>query len=226
MVGSFSRRFLGGFVLGAAASSASCLAALQLYERREPQLGERCRLGHWGQWLSFPLIMVLFLSIITRLSLSVPGLQVIGADDVSVPSHLYKVILVRGKGSEQPLAVGAFVVPNSPIGFDRQLPEYQVQLEDLEKMSGLVFFPQLDRDKGLKPLCDVDSCRLIQLHEFKLYIAARRVGGARNLHKLERILAELKEEGITPDDYFLNLYEKKREEFSLQSGTGRDEKKG
>ncbi|NP_001090384.1 nuclease EXOG, mitochondrial [Xenopus laevis] len=152
--------------------------------------------------------------------------EVIGADEVAVPSHLYKVILVREKGSEQPLAIGAFVVPNSPIGFDHQLPEYKVQLEDLEKMSGLLFFPQLDRDKGLKPLCDVDSCRLIQLHEFKLYIAARRVGGARNLQKLERILSELKEEGITPDGYLLDLYEKKRKEFSLKSGTDRDERKG
>ncbi|OCT75467.1 hypothetical protein XELAEV_18030646mg [Xenopus laevis] len=294
MVASFSwrllsPRFLGGFVLGAAASSASCVAALQLYDKREPELApvapvQKDPLEEYGfpltgtearQYINHalaydpakrtpkwviehlsrtktvgsadrkhckfkpdPNIPKMFSATNedylgsgwTRGHMAPAGdnkfSTVIGADEVAVPSHLYKVILVREKGSEQPLAIGAFVVPNSPIGFDHQLPEYKVQLEDLEKMSGLLFFPQLDRDKGLKPLCDVDSCRLIQLHEFKLYIAARRVGGARNLQKLERILSELKEEGITPDGYLLDLYEKKRKEFSLKSGTDRDERKG
>uniref|UniRef100_A0A8D2P2M9 Exo/endonuclease G n=1 Tax=Zosterops lateralis melanops TaxID=1220523 RepID=A0A8D2P2M9_ZOSLA len=64
--------------------------------------------------------------------------QVIGKDDVAVPSHLYKVILARrSRTSSEPLVLGAFVVPNDPIGFSHQLTDFQVSVEDLEKMSGL-----------------------------------------------------------------------------------------
>nr|XP_007969932.2 nuclease EXOG, mitochondrial [Chlorocebus sabaeus] len=67
--------------------------------------------------------------------------QVIGEDNVAVPSHLYKVILARRSSvSTEPLALGAFVVPNEAIGFQPQLTEFQVSLQELEKVSGLVFF--------------------------------------------------------------------------------------
>ncbi|XP_075444024.1 nuclease EXOG, mitochondrial isoform X1 [Ascaphus truei] len=146
--------------------------------------------------------------------------QVIGKDDVAVPSHLYKVVLARrSKVSAEPLVIGAFAVPNVPISFDHQLPEYQVQLEDLEKMSGLVFFPQVDRTKGWKNICEVDTCRLIQLDEFKLYIAGRRVKSVRNLQKLEKIMSELKEAKIQPDEYLLNLYREKKKELSSDETT-------
>ncbi|XP_057178750.1 nuclease EXOG, mitochondrial-like isoform X2 [Triplophysa rosa] len=51
--------------------------------------------------------------------------QLIGEDNVAVPTHLYKVVLVQRDSSEDSRALGAFVVPNSPIGFDRHLTEFQ-----------------------------------------------------------------------------------------------------
>uniref|UniRef100_A0A8D2LHZ4 Nuclease EXOG, mitochondrial n=1 Tax=Varanus komodoensis TaxID=61221 RepID=A0A8D2LHZ4_VARKO len=82
--------------------------------------------------------------------------QVIGKDDVAVPSHLYKVILARqSEASTDPLALGAFVVPNIPIGFDHQLLEFQVNIEDLEKMAGLIFFPQVDKSKDVRNIFTV-----------------------------------------------------------------------
>ncbi|XP_053321998.1 nuclease EXOG, mitochondrial [Spea bombifrons] len=149
--------------------------------------------------------------------------QVIGKDDVAVPSHLYKVILARQQDSAEALAVGAFVVPNIPIGFDRQLPEYQVQLEELEKMSGLIFFPGAD---GFKDLCEEDGCRLIQLEEFKLYIAGRRMKNARNLQKVEKIMSELREADIKPDDYLTSLYEQKRKELSVETNDQQERRRG
>ncbi|KAM5158299.1 nuclease EXOG, mitochondrial [Mantella aurantiaca] len=140
--------------------------------------------------------------------------QVIGKDEVAVPTHLYKVILARKNRSAEVLAEGAFVVPNIPISFDHQLPEYQVQLEDLEKKSGLVFFPQVDKSKGVENLCEMDTCRLIQLHEFKLYIAARRMKNAQNLQKVEKIMGELDEAKIQPDKYLLDIYEQKKRDLS------------
>ncbi|CAI9588965.1 unnamed protein product [Staurois parvus] len=154
--------------------------------------------------------------------------QVIGKDDVAVPTHLFKVILARKNQSAETLAEGAFIVPNIPISFDHQLPEYQVEHEDLEKKSGLVFFfPQVDRSKGVKNLCEVDTCRLIQLDEFKLYIAARRMKNAQNLQKVEKILRELDEAKIQPDKYILELYEQKKKDFSCsEPSVLREERRG
>ncbi|NXT80431.1 EXOG Nuclease, partial [Zapornia atra] len=140
--------------------------------------------------------------------------QVIGKDDVAVPSHLYKVILARrSRTSTEPLVLGAFVVPNNPIGFSHQLIEFQVNIEDLEKMSGLVFFPQVDKNKGVKNIFEVDTCKLMGFMEFTLYITARKVQSARTLHRLEKAMSELKEAGIEPDEYLVKLHKKKEEEL-------------
>ncbi|KAM3929106.1 nuclease EXOG, mitochondrial [Leptodactylus fuscus] len=153
--------------------------------------------------------------------------QVIGKDDVAVPTHLYKVILARKKPSDETLAEGAFIVPNAPISFQHQLPEYQVPLETLEKMSGLVFFPQVDKSKDVKNICEVDTCKLIELEEFKLYIAGRSMKNARNLQKVEKIMSELNEANIKPDKYLLELYEQKKKELeSSGTVTAREERRG
>ncbi|XP_049622387.1 nuclease EXOG, mitochondrial [Suncus etruscus] len=143
--------------------------------------------------------------------------QVIGQDNVAVPSHLYKVILARRSPlSAEPLALGAFVVPNEAIGFQPQLSEFQVSLEDLEKLSGLVFFPRLDRTQDVKNLCSVDTCKLLDFQEFTLYLSTRKIGGARTVRKLETIRENLKNAGIEPDEYFLKRYEKKLEELKAK----------
>ncbi|KAI4886455.1 hypothetical protein NFI96_033912 [Prochilodus magdalenae] len=139
--------------------------------------------------------------------------QLIGKNDVSVPTHLYKVILARKDPSTELLALGAFVVPNAPIGFDHNLKEYQVSLTDLERMSGLTFFPKLDQTRSLRNLCTMDTCELMDFNRFTLYITGRKVGGARTLTKLEKVMVELKEAGITPDDYLVKLYQAKKQEL-------------
>uniref|UniRef100_A0A2I3M250 Nuclease EXOG, mitochondrial n=2 Tax=Papio anubis TaxID=9555 RepID=A0A2I3M250_PAPAN len=150
--------------------------------------------------------------------------QVIGEDNVAVPSHLYKVILARRSSvSTEPLALGAFVVPNEAIGFQPQLTEFQVSLQDLEKLSGLVFFPHLDRTRDIRNICSVDTCKLLDFQEFTLYLSTRKIEGARSVLRLEKIMENLKNAGIEPDDYFMSRYEKKLEELKAkeQSGTTR-----
>ncbi|XP_048366234.1 nuclease EXOG, mitochondrial [Sphaerodactylus townsendi] len=143
--------------------------------------------------------------------------QVIGKDDVAVPSHLYKVILARRSAAfPSPLGLGAFVVPNDPISFDHQLPEFQVGIEELEKMSGLVFFPQVNKDKDVRNICEIDTCKLMSLEEFTLYITARKLQSARTLERLGKIMSELQEKGIQPDEYLLKVYKKKEEELVVQ----------
>lgn len=145
--------------------------------------------------------------------------QLIGKDDVAVPTHLFKVILAQKNPSSDTLALGAFVVPNRPIGFDHSLVEYQVSLSDLERMSGLSFYPKVDPSMTLRNLCDVDSCKLMDFKEFTLYITGRKVGSARSSEKLEKFMAELKEMGIVPDDYLLKLYHRKKEDLAQKEGS-------
>ncbi|KAM5190674.1 nuclease EXOG, mitochondrial [Callospermophilus lateralis] len=148
--------------------------------------------------------------------------QVIGEDNVAVPSHLYKVILARrSPESTEPLALGAFVVPNEAIGFQPQLTEFQVSLQDLEKLSGLMFFPRLDRSSDIRNICSVDTCKLLDFQEFTLYLSTRKIEGARSVLRLEKVMENLKNAGIEPDDYFMSRYEKKLKELKAkeQSGT-------
>uniref|UniRef100_A0A8C9D4E7 Nuclease EXOG, mitochondrial n=1 Tax=Panthera leo TaxID=9689 RepID=A0A8C9D4E7_PANLE len=147
--------------------------------------------------------------------------QVIGEDNVAVPSHLYKVILARrSPASAEPLALGAFVVPNEAIGFQRQLSEFQVSLQDLEKLSGLVFFPHLDRTGGIRNICSVDTCKLLDFREFTLYLSTRKMEGARSVSRLEKVMENLKNAGVEPDDYFMNRYKKKLEELQAKEQSG------
>uniref|UniRef100_A0A8C6QLI8 Nuclease EXOG, mitochondrial n=1 Tax=Nannospalax galili TaxID=1026970 RepID=A0A8C6QLI8_NANGA len=143
--------------------------------------------------------------------------QVIGKDNVAVPSHLYKVILARrSEESKEPLALGAFVVPNKAISFQSQLTEFQVSLQDLEKMAGLVFFPHLDRTCDIRNICSVDTCKLLDFQEFTLYLSTRKIEAARSVARLEKVLETLKDAGIEPDEYFLSRYKKKLEELKAK----------
>ncbi|CAK6435752.1 unnamed protein product [Pipistrellus nathusii] len=152
--------------------------------------------------------------------------QVIGEDNVAVPSHLYKVILARrSPESTEPLALGAFVVPNEAIGFQPQLSEFQVSLQDLEKLSGLVFFPHLDRTSDIRNICSVDTCKLLDFQAFTLYLSTRKIEGARSVPRLEKIMENLKSTGIEPDDYFMSCYQRKLEELKAKEQAGLPEGK-
>ncbi|XP_048190624.1 nuclease EXOG, mitochondrial isoform X2 [Perognathus longimembris pacificus] len=140
--------------------------------------------------------------------------QVIGSDNVAVPSHLYKVILARrSRESPEPLALGAFVVPNEAIGFQPALTEFQVSLPELEALSGLRFFPGLDRQREIHDLCSVDSCKLLDFQAFTLYLSTRKVDAARSVLRLEKILETLKDAGVEPDEYFMSRYVQKLKEL-------------
>ncbi|XP_007517277.1 nuclease EXOG, mitochondrial isoform X2 [Erinaceus europaeus] len=152
--------------------------------------------------------------------------QVIGEDNVAVPSHLYKVILARrSPASTEPLALGAFVVPNEAIGFQPQLSDFQVSLQDLEKMSGLVFFPHLDRTSEIRNICSVDTCKLLDFKEFTLYLSTRKVEGAHSVLRLETVMENLKKAGVEPDDYFMKCYTKRLQELQAKEQPESQERK-
>ncbi|XP_036593226.1 nuclease EXOG, mitochondrial [Trichosurus vulpecula] len=152
--------------------------------------------------------------------------EVIGKDNVAVPSHLYKVILARRSlASTEPLVLGAFVVPNEAIGFRPQLTEFQVSIHDLEKMTGIVFFPRLDTVKDTRNLCEVDTCRLLDFREFTLYLSKRKIQGARTAHRLEKVMSELKEAGVEADEHLLSLYREKLSQLTSGEQSGAQKRK-
>lgn len=67
------------------------------------------------------------------------NLKTIGTEKVAVPEFFYKVLLAKSNGSYR---VIAFIVPNQKS--DRPLYEFVVSTDDVEKRTGIDFFPQLD----------------------------------------------------------------------------------
>lgn len=128
------------------------------------------------------------------------------------------MIIVENKRS-QPEAIGAFVVPNAPIGFEHHLKEYQVDLKDLEKIAGVRLTPKLDSDR-VKDLCKVDGCKLMDREQFELYFIGRKLASANTLHRLNTVWDELKEKNLKPDKYLTDLYNKKQIELEQNEKVG------
>ncbi|XP_071392903.1 nuclease EXOG, mitochondrial-like isoform X2 [Centroberyx affinis] len=160
--------------------------------------------------------------------------QVIGKDAVAVPTHLFKAVLVQNstdvnndndndQSAAPVLALGAFVVPNRPIGFERPLTDFQVSLPELERASGLRLYPGLPRPTA--DLCELDGCQLMGFKEFTLYLTGRKVSGARSLVKLEQFMSELSQQEIQPDDYLNDLYLQKKKELLLRANREQPEGK-
>merc|ERR1711970_561964 len=102
--------------------------------------------------------------------------RVVGDNEVAVPTHLYKIILCRGKkikgdysADANDLAIGGFMVPNEGISWSKDLRDFKVPVEEIERVAGLNFYPNLDRRKAAD-LCQADSCNMIKHDEFQLWI--------------------------------------------------------
>ena len=139
--------------------------------------------------------------------------QVIGQSEVAVPTHLYKVVIVENS-SAIPEAMGAFIVPNRPIGFKDALKDYEVDITHLERVSGLALTPKLDRTK-VKNLCSVDGCKLMEREAFELYFIGRKLESANTRERVEKVWAELDEKKLKPTQSLKDLYEKKVQEIEI-----------
>lgn len=64
--------------------------------------------------------------------------EVIGRNEVSVPTHLYKIVLVEDPKLDGPL-LASFVVPNTPISSSKVLTDFQRPLAEVERMTGFKF---------------------------------------------------------------------------------------
>eukprot|EP01147_Barroeca_monosierra_P007381 gene7381-516_t len=67
--------------------------------------------------------------------------EVIGKNNVAVPTHFFKV--VAGMRSDGGVEIQSFILPNQPIPTGQPLINYLVSLEDVEKAAGVLFFQGL-----------------------------------------------------------------------------------
>jgi len=119
--------------------------------------------------------------------------SVLGAGQVAVPTHLYKIILVTDPKLDQPL-LGCFIVPNIPIA-DKHLGKFQVKLEDIEKNVGVIFHPSLERS-NVGDLCLGSGCNLQDYTQFMQFFWSRRLKSPWNVHNLEKDWKEATESGF------------------------------
>lgn len=69
--------------------------------------------------------------------------QVIGVNQVAVPTHFFKVIVMESDKGD--LHLESYVMPNEPIDDNTPLSTYLVPPEVVERYSGLLFFDRLSR---------------------------------------------------------------------------------
>ncbi|CAH1972801.1 unnamed protein product [Acanthoscelides obtectus] len=74
--------------------------------------------------------------------------EVIGANNVAVPTHFFKVVV--GETKDGQLEMEAYVMPNQVIDNSVPLTSFQVPPESIERAAGLLFFDNVSRSKFSK----------------------------------------------------------------------------
>lgn len=130
---------------------------------------------------------------------------------VAVPTHLFKVVVAErataqsssSSGNARSYEAAAFLLPNKAIAEERPLTAYQVPIAELEKVTGLQFFPLLDA-KRLPDLCRSHKCDARPSALFQKYRQVARLREAQSVPALRSAYATLQEsaqkEGKTLDD--------------------------
>ena len=74
--------------------------------------------------------------------------QVIGQNNVAVPTHFFKILVMENDGGE--LELESFVLPNQEIHDSVPLDNFRVPPESVERAAGLLFFDRVSREKLAK----------------------------------------------------------------------------
>lgn len=74
--------------------------------------------------------------------------QVIGQNNVAVPTHFFKIVVMENETRD--LELDAFVLPNEEIPDSTPLDNFRVPPESVERAAGLLFFDRINRDKLVK----------------------------------------------------------------------------
>jgi endonuclease G len=100
-----------------------------------------------------------------------------------VPTHFYKIVFGEEEDDNDKIgsqvAVGAFVLPNGYIGDDKDLAEFQVELDIDECASGLEFGQNL-KSSQRRRLCEDVRCD-VKVKDFKDAIELTELPAKANL---------------------------------------------
>lgn len=77
--------------------------------------------------------------------------EVIGNQDVSVPTHFFKVILIETKDGAYELE--SYVIQNRAMDDNITLEAFQVPIESIERSAGFIIFDKIPR-KSLRSIND------------------------------------------------------------------------
>jgi len=147
--------------------------------------------------------------------------EVIGKNNVAVPTHLFKIILVEDPSLQKPM-MSSFIIPNSPVQ-DVKLEDFEVELTEIEKQVGVRFHQDLDHEHGVERLCLASGCKLNNYKEFQEFFWARRIKTPWNIKFLERDWQELCKRGLkTPE--LEEIYLTKKKEFEEKERLIQEEK--
>ena len=75
--------------------------------------------------------------------------QVIGKNNVAVPTHFFKVVVCESEGGKD-LEMEAFVLPNEAIPDATPITSFRVPPEAVERAAGLLLFDRIARNKLTK----------------------------------------------------------------------------
>ena len=142
--------------------------------------------------------------------------RVCGDHMLSVPTHLFKVIIAETRRKywffgPRSVYVGAFIVPNAPIDRRKPLVEFQVPLSDIERHSGMEMLPRL-RPVQMENLCAKDGCCQlvdpdVQANEF----LRRDISRAASVADVEKCVSNFLKAGGILDHQTAMLLKEKRE---------------
>ena len=135
--------------------------------------------------------------------------EVIGENNVAVPTHLFKIILAI-ESATNATCMAAFEVPNEPITQEKNLLLFQVPVQKLEKDSGFSFFEKIEKFKT-KNLCQVTGCKLMSKENMEFVILRRQLSNAQNIEQLDQVWSKTENEH-RPNDLSV-LYKKRLQEL-------------
>ncbi|KAG7167754.1 nuclease EXOG, mitochondrial-like [Homarus americanus] len=131
--------------------------------------------------------------------------EVIGDSEVSVPTHLYKVIVAKN-GNET--VTGSFIVPNKPIDYSHHLKEFQVSMNYLERKAGVKFYTNLNRELA-GDLCEQNGCNLLTKTQTDQFVFTQRLKKVPNLKKLTKLWQEIQDKEIPVNKKMQDIYQRR-----------------
>ena len=151
--------------------------------------------------------------------------DVIGDNQVHVPTHLFKVVLAeRHPDSVQPgesnLVLSAFLLPNEHIPSNTELRTFEVPVEELEKRAGMHFFakarriPDSQELRRLSTICltSRNKCRMAPEDPSLEYITD--IQECKSEEEVQRVWQGMLDKGLKPHEWTKKAYHEKLERIA------------